>query len=70
MFVLLREYRYIVQIGSQSHVLRIEELVSGPVVWGDKFRVQIPPSTGREATTIHGTSADEVAEAAAQFLDE
>jgi hypothetical protein len=67
--VLLRQHRYLVQIGIESHVLRIEELVSGPPVWRGKFRVQIPASIGREEKTIYGTNADEVAAAAARFLD-
>jgi len=67
--VLLRQHRYLVQIGVEIHVLRVEELVSGPAVWRSKFRVQIPASIGREEKTIYGTSADEVAVAAARFLD-
>jgi hypothetical protein len=67
--VLLKQHRYVVQIGIESHLLRIEERVSGLGVWRGKFRVQIPATTRNEATTIYGRSADEVAAAAARFLD-
>jgi len=67
-FTLLKEHRYVVQIGVKTHVLRVEELVSGPAVWGGKFRLRIPADDHRMAETIYGTSADEVAERGAAFM--
>jgi len=65
--VILKEHRYVVQVGPVSHVLRIEELVSGPAVWRDNFRLLIPADRNREAKTIYGASAEEVAELGADF---
>jgi len=69
MCVVLKEHRYVVQVGTVSHVLRIEELVSGAAVfWKDKFRLLIPANSKSQAQTIYGASADEVAELGADFL--
>jgi hypothetical protein len=67
MWVILKEHRYVVQVGAANHVLRIEELVSGPV-WRDKFRLLIPAGPNSQAKAIYGATADEVAELAADFL--
>ncbi len=40
MCILLKEHRYVVQIGDRKHILRVEELVSGEAIWIDKFRLQ------------------------------
>lgn len=69
MFILLRHHRYEVQIGNQSRVLRIEELVSGPAAWGGKFRVQLPADDAIEAKTFYGASADAVAHEVAELLN-
>jgi hypothetical protein len=69
MYTLLCEHRYHVQIGSQTHILRIEELISGQVGWGGKFRLQIAASLDSEAQTFYGASKHEVAELGARFLD-
>lgn len=69
MFMLLKEHRYRAQIGSETRVLRVEELVSGSPVWMEKFRLQIPAETGHEAKTFYGPGAQEVAELGADFLD-
>jgi len=68
MCVILKEHRYVVQVGAVNHVLRIEELISGPAVWGAKFRVNIPADLNSRAEIIYGATADEVAELAADFL--
>ena len=68
-FILLKEYRYVVQIGAETHVLRVEELVAGPAVWGGKFRLQILADEQRGAQLIYGTSADEVAQKGAAVMD-
>lgn len=61
MFILLREHRYSVLIGSGTHLLRIEELVAGPTVWNGKFRLQLAADRLNAAETIYGSTADEVA---------
>jgi hypothetical protein len=68
MCVILKEHRYVVQVGPVSHVLRIQELVSGPAVWRDKFRLLIPADPTTQAKTIYGASAEQVAELGANFL--
>lgn len=68
MCAILKEHRYVVQVGAVSHVLRVEELVSGPAVWRAKFRLNIPADLSRQAEVIYGASADEVAELGADFL--
>ena len=69
MYTLLREYRYRVLVGPETHVLRIEELIQGTAGWGGRFRVQLPASHYSEATTIYGASEQEVAESAARLID-
>lgn len=68
MFILLRHHRYEVQIGNQSRILRVDELVSGPAVWGGKFRVRLPADGVIEAKTFYGGSADAVAHEVAELL--
>jgi hypothetical protein len=70
MCVILKEHRYVVQVGAVNHVLRIEELVSGPAVWRDKFRLHIPADLKSEAKTIYGASAEQVAKLGADVLGE
>jgi hypothetical protein len=69
-FTLLREHRYFVQVGTDVHTLRVEELVAGPAVWRSKFRLQIPASHGTTAEVIYGENADEVAEKAATVISQ
>jgi len=66
--IILQEYRYVVQIGNEKHIFRIEELVSGNAIWKEKFRLQIPAAFDREAKTFYGRSATEVAKLGADFL--
>lgn len=69
-FVLIKEYRYTIQIGVEKHLLRVEELLAGPAVWRAKFRLYIPPDGNRMAETIYGPNADEVAEKGATFMSQ
>jgi hypothetical protein len=66
--VILKEHRYVVHVGTVKHVLRIEELVSGPAVWRDKFRLLIPADPKSHAQAIYGASAEQVAKLGADFL--
>jgi hypothetical protein len=66
--VILKEHRYVVEIGDQKHFFRIEELVSGKAIWKEKFRLQLPAEFNRSAKTLYGASAAEVAKLGADFL--
>jgi hypothetical protein len=68
MCVVLKEHRYVVHVGTVKHVLRVEELVSGPAVWRDKFRLLIPADPSGEAKAIYGATALEVAKVGAGVL--
>ena len=69
MFTLLRQHRYEVKVGSVSHVLRIEELVSRPDSWGGVFRLVIA-ANGTRKQTVYGSTANEVAHRAAGLINE
>jgi len=66
--MLLKEHRYVVHVGSHTHILSIHELVSGVAGWADRFRLQIPADSYGEAMTIYGASHEEVAKTALDFL--
>ena len=68
MCVVLKEHRYVGHVGTEKHVLRIEELVSGAALWRDKFNLQIPADLNNQAKTIYGASAQQVAKLGADFL--
>lgn len=64
----IREERYIVYIGAEEHVLRVQELLQGLEPWPAKFRTQIPASAERQATTLYGSTEKEVVERVTEFL--
>jgi hypothetical protein len=66
--MLLKEHRYVVHIGSNTHFLNVHELISGLAGWADRFRLQIPADSYGEAMTIYGASHEEVAKRAVDFL--
>ena len=68
MATILKEERYIVSIGLKEYVLRVQRLVGGLESWPEKFRVQIPASQERMATTVYGSTGKEVAERAVDYL--
>jgi hypothetical protein len=69
LYIVLKEHRYLVQIGAETHVLRIQELVDGTVGWGGRFRLQIPAGGGANAQTIYGSTGEEVARLAAETFE-
>ena len=69
MATILREERYIVSIGLEEHVLRVQQLISGSDSWPQRFRVQIPASEDRKANTMYGSTGKEVAERAVDYLN-
>ena len=66
MCIVLKEHRYLVQIGAETLVLRIQELVDGTAGWGGRFRLQIPAGGGVDAQTIYGSTSEEVARLAVE----
>lgn len=68
MVTLVREERFIVLIGAEEVILRVQELVSGLELWPQRCRVQIPASHTRGALTCYGATPQEVAERAAKEL--
>ena len=63
-----KEERYIVYIGTEEHVLRVQELIAGLEPWPERFRTQIPASAERQTTTVYGSTGREVVELATEFL--
>ncbi len=64
----IKEERYIVYIGTEEHVLRVQELLGGLEPWPKRFRIQIPASAERQATTVFGSTEREVVERSTEFL--
>jgi hypothetical protein len=52
---MLKEHRFTFFAGAETHLFRIEELVTGPV-WPHRFRLKLPASSRSEAKTFYGTS--------------
>ena len=68
MATMIKEQRYIVYIGTEEHVLRVQELLWGLESWPERFRVLLPTSREWTATTIYGSTARETAERAMEYL--
>lgn len=67
---LITEYRYILQIGVEEVVLRVQELIWGAEPWPEKCRIQLPASPTRAAQKFYGANPREVVEKAVQYLEE
>src|SRR6267378_1961525 len=65
---LIKEERYIFSIGTEEHVLRVQELVSGSTPWPEPFRTHLPASNFREARKFHGRTALAVADRATKYI--
>jgi hypothetical protein len=65
---LIREERYIVFDGGNEYVLRVQEIMSGTVIWPGKLRVEIAASADRAAAKFYGATVSEVVEKAANYL--
>lgn len=70
MFTLIREHGYILSLGLDTHVLRVEELIAGPISWPRKFRVHLPASMRSEAKTFYGATGNQAAKKITAFLSE
>jgi hypothetical protein len=66
--MLLKEHRFTFFTSGEVHLLRIEELVQGLALWPERFRIKLPASHCSEAKTIYGSSCDEAARSAVEFL--
>ena len=66
--MLLREHRFRLIVGTETHLLKIEEMVKGLALWPNKFRLRVPASSRWEAKTFYGASCYEAAEMAAEFM--
>jgi hypothetical protein len=66
--MLLKEHRFTFFASGEVHLLRIEELVQGLALWPSRFRIKLPASHCCQAKTIYGTSCDEAAKNAVEFL--
>ena len=65
---LIKEERYIFSQGPQEHVLRVQELLSGPVAWPERFCIHLPASHTQPAKKFYGTTAREAVDLAIEFL--
>lgn len=68
MATMIKEERYIVYMGTEEHVLSVQELLGGLEPWPERFRTQIPPSAERQGTTVYGSTGREVVELATEYL--
>jgi len=68
METVIKEERYILQIGSYEHILRVQELLNGVAPWPDRFRVQLVASHAHPGKTIYAASAEETVMLAATYL--
>lgn len=64
----IREERYLVEIGAEQFILRVQELISGCAFWPGKFRIHVPASQDGRSTTVYGATALETIENATQLL--
>lgn len=65
---LIREERYILNIGLEKHFLRVQELISAPTNWPHAFRIQLAASPARNARNFYGVTARAVLDLAAAHL--
>ena len=68
MATMIKEERYILYVGTEEYVLRVQELLWGLEPWPERFRAQIPRSGDMNATTVYGSTGREVAERATEYL--
>ena len=68
MATMINEEKYILYIGTEEHVLRVQELLWGLEPWPEKFRALLPASREWTATAVYGSSGREAAERAMEFL--
>ena len=68
MATMIKEEKYVVYMGIEEHVLRVQELLGGLEPWPERFRAQMPATAERQATTLYGCTGREVVELATEFL--
>jgi len=65
---LIREERYVFQLGTEEHILRVEELIRGVERWPDRCRIRLAASHRRKAKTFYSATPREVVELATEYL--
>jgi hypothetical protein len=65
---LIKEERYIFQVGTEENILRVQELIWGSEPWSARCRIQVPASHTREAKSFFGATPQEAVERAAKYL--
>lgn len=68
MATMIREEKYIVNVGAEEYVLQVQELVWGLDHWPERFRACLPESRNWTATVVYGATAREAAERATEYL--
>ncbi len=68
MSTLIKEEKYILYLGTEEHVLRVQNLVWGLEPWPEKFRALLPPSRRWTATVVYGSSGREAVERAMEYM--
>ncbi len=65
---LIKEVRYVLQVGMEERFLRVQEYVWGTETWPNKCRVHVPASSSRAAKTMYAVNPDQAAEQAAKYI--
>jgi|HubBroStandDraft_2_1064218.scaffolds.fasta_scaffold53281_3 hypothetical protein len=66
--MLVKDHRFKVFVGNETHLFVVEELVTGLAAWPSKFRLKLHASPRSEAKTFYGASCHEVAEKVADYI--
>lgn len=65
---LVKEERFIFCVGTEEHVLRVQQQIWGSTPWPERFRVELPASLIRDGRKCYGTTAREAVELAVEYL--
>jgi hypothetical protein len=68
MSMLIKEEQYVMFIGTDGHVLRVQELIWGIEPWPERFRVHIPASDEQNGITVYAPTSREAVELATEHL--
>jgi hypothetical protein len=65
---LIREFRYILQVGAEEIDMRVQELVWGSERWPERCRIHVTASHTRKAQRFYGATPRETVEQAVEYL--
>lgn len=65
---LIKEERYICHIGTEEHILRVQQLVYGEEPWPQRYRLDLPASSARPARRFYAADPIRVAKQAVKYL--